>query len=184
MSVKERLVTQKHLRQILKYKKKKGLFIWKKNFGRRFVKDHIAGWKDSTGYRSIMINGYSYLEHRLAFLYVKGYFPEKHVDHINGIKHDNRWRNLREVSVSCNMRNAKIARNNKTGVKGISYRRRDGAYVAGIGYKNKWIIIKQTPSFVEAVLYRLAAEQCLKWTLCDNKSTTHQFAVENKLCQK
>lgn len=61
-----------------------------------------------SGYRHITINGVWYPEHRLAWFLYYGIAPEegKEIDHINGIRHDNRIINLRLVTRGQNTRNS------------------------------------------------------------------------------
>jgi hypothetical protein len=60
-------------------------------------------WKqNSLGYVQIKISGKLYHAHRLAWLYVYGYMPEKEIDHINRIRDDNRIANLREATSQLN----------------------------------------------------------------------------------
>lgn len=49
-----------------------------------------------------------------------GKWPAWEVDHINGIKTDNRWPNLREATGSQNQGNRKLTKANKTGFKGVT----------------------------------------------------------------
>ena len=64
-------------------------------------------------------------KHRLVFLLVHRRFP-KEIDHINGIKTDNRIENLREVSSSENQINKECRwkKNPGSGLPGIHKRRR------------------------------------------------------------
>jgi len=59
-------------------------------------------------------------KHRLVFFLVYGRFP-KEIDHLNGIKTDNRIENLREVSGSenCQNRDCKWRKNPDSGLPGI-----------------------------------------------------------------
>jgi hypothetical protein len=43
----------------------------------------------------------------------------KIIDHINRIKNDNRWCNLRNVSTAENIRNSGLSKRNKSGIKGV-----------------------------------------------------------------
>jgi hypothetical protein len=65
-------------------------------------------------------------KHRLVFFLVHHRFP-KEIDHINGIKTDNRIENLREVSHSENLTNkpCKWKKNPDSGLPGI-HKRRNG----------------------------------------------------------
>ncbi len=81
----------------------------------------IAGYVGSNGYRAIYLNSEIYYAHRLAFLYMTGSFPEDHVDHINHIKTDNSWVNLRDCTQAENNRNSSIRKDNKSGVKGVCW---------------------------------------------------------------
>lgn len=54
------------------------------------------------------------------------------VDHINGIRCDNRRSNLRIVTHSENMKNIGFSSNNSSGYKGVSYNRRDDLWAAQI----------------------------------------------------
>ena len=95
------MLTQERLLEVLRYSKSTGLFTWRTSNR----KGELAGTTTSNGYIRIGIEGKQYKAHRLAFLYVTGKWPEHEVDHINGVKSDNRWTNLRDVSVSTNQHN-------------------------------------------------------------------------------
>ena len=70
--------------------------------------------KNKMGYRRLTIDGQIYYQHRLVCVFMgldiaKG----MHIDHINGIKDDNRWINLRIVTREENGCNQEIHRNGK-----------------------------------------------------------------------
>tara|TARA_R110000823_G_C15640123_1_gene469716 strand:- start:90 stop:332 length:243 start_codon:yes stop_codon:yes gene_type:complete len=73
------------------------------------------------GYTYVRIDGEQHLLHRLAFLYTAGYtvLDGYEVDHINGIRDDNRLVNLRVVSRSENQRNTEVRSTNTSGVEGV-----------------------------------------------------------------
>lgn len=50
-----------------------------------------------------------------------GKWPTDLIDHINGVRFDNRICNLREATHVENCRNQKMYKNNSSGVKGISW---------------------------------------------------------------
>ena len=76
--------------------------------------------------------GLSFSAHRVIFAIVHGKYPAGDTDHINGDKADNRIANLREVTHAENARNQKIPSNNKTGVIGVSFCKREQRFVANI----------------------------------------------------
>lgn len=86
----------------------------------------------SEGYLKIRVDGRYYPAHRLAWLYQYGEWPKHHIDHINGIRDDNRIANLRDVSVLTNAENLHAARvDSITGFLGVS-RSRTGKFTAVI----------------------------------------------------
>lgn len=93
-----------------------------------------AGYMDSNGYWHVEIFGRSIRVHRIVWAITHGKYPDGDIDHINGIRSDNRISNLRDVSRSVNSRNAKISKNNTSGVNGVSFCKRSGkwqAYIRG-----------------------------------------------------
>ena len=60
------------------------------------------------------------LAHRATWAVQFGVWPEGAVDHINGVKYDNRLKNLREADAKLNGRNAVLPRTNTTGKVGVS----------------------------------------------------------------
>lgn len=98
------------LADALKYDKNTGHFFWIKK--PKFIsKQGFAGCKRQDGYVYIKYNRIGYLAHRLAWFFFYGDWPKQHIDHINGIKHDNRICNLRDVSNRQNQSNRKTHRN-------------------------------------------------------------------------
>ena len=110
-------LTQERLRYLLHYDPETGDFKWR--FLRGGVREGKCGRVNHWGYREICVDKKLYRAHRLAFLYMTGEFPTKDVDHINRNKGDNRWRNLREVTMSQNMCNVPLKPSNTTGFIGV-----------------------------------------------------------------
>lgn len=110
------MLTQERLKEVLLYNHHTGVFTSRSNDYRRRGKKKL-----DQGYVRIRIDDGLFRAHRLAWLYVTGAWPKHELDHINGVRHDNRWANLREAPRSMNMQNIRGARrNNKTGFLGIS----------------------------------------------------------------
>lgn len=127
-------LTQKRLKELLHYDPDTGHFTCIKKRQNASVGGR-AGGNHHYGYIRIGIDNEKYQAHRLAFLFMGGKFPENQVDHINGVRDDNRWRNLREATAHENMRNSCIQKNNKSGIKGVSWSKTNKSWRAVI-YKN------------------------------------------------
>lgn len=75
------------------------------------------------GYIQIHVCGRLYYAHRLAWLNVHGAWPENMIDHIDGVKSNNRIANLRDVTSQTNCQNQHRAHSrNKTGLLGVQAR--------------------------------------------------------------
>lgn len=80
------------------------------------------------------------------------------VDHINGKTNDNRKTNLRVVDKQKNQMNTGLRKDNKTGVKGVSYHETSSTYRAYIQYKNKFTCLGYHRSKEKAIRIRELAE--------------------------
>lgn len=92
------LPTQERLKELFSYNPDTGLFtrLVTTSFGN--YPGDIAGYEDKHGYVQICVDYKLCRAHRLAWLYMTGNWPTKQIDHINRIKNDNRFVNLRDVS--------------------------------------------------------------------------------------
>jgi hypothetical protein len=169
------MLTQKRLKELLHYDPETGLFVWLKNTTTRNQKGTVVGSLNSSGYIQTSIFGKAYYVHRLVWLYVYGYFPEKDIDHVNQKKNDNRLVNLRESSRSCNMRNTGNMATNISGVRGVSWDKKGRKWAARICINYTSTYIYKHKDFGEAVCHRLAAEQCVGWAGCDSSSPAFQY---------
>lgn len=168
-------ITQENLKNIIKYDRDTGVFIWKSAVSNHISVGDIAGTVDKNGYIVLMIKGKNYLAHRLAFLYVAGYWPENEIDHINKIRDDNRWCNLREVSRSCNMRNSSIRKDNVSGVTGVSFDKKRKKWRVRITNNKKEIFIGYFKNLHDAVRARFEAEIKYDFQTCNNESTAYKY---------
>lgn len=94
-----------YIRECIAYDKDTGDLTWKKKVSTKVKVGSKVGCVHKDGYLRVKLNGKYYLGHRLIWALVYGKLPEKFIDHINGIKNDNRLCNLRELSHSENMQN-------------------------------------------------------------------------------
>lgn len=124
------MLNQEWLKALLDYDPESGDFVWKVSPSNNVKVGSKAGSRQVSGYHAISVMGTKYYSHRLAFMWMMGRWPEPLVDHINRIKEDNRWDNLRESNNSENMRNVGIRKSNTSGKHNVSYVKRTGKYEA------------------------------------------------------
>lgn len=119
-------LTYERLVDVLSYDKYTGAFTWAKSRKKCTNGKAICGTANSNGYLRVGIDGVRYTLHRLAWFYVYGEIPKNDIDHINGVRTDNRILNLRSVTRSTNLENIRSAKghNKSTGILG-AYRHRD-----------------------------------------------------------
>lgn len=106
-------LTAARLRELLSYDAETGEWTWRVA-RRRMLPGSPAGTVKANGYLQISIDNRTYSAHRLAWLYVNGAWPSEQIDHINGIRQDNRFANLRDVRLAENIQNNFRARKGKT----------------------------------------------------------------------
>ncbi|QHF03322.1 HNH endonuclease [Pseudomonas asturiensis] len=128
--------TQERLHELFHYDPLTGVFVWR--VARGGVRaGSVAGGPDTCGYLQMRFCGTKSSCHRLAWLYVYGVLPDHELDHINGIKTDNRIENLRPATRANNMCNIGVRKNSKTGVKGVSWDAQHGKFRAQIMHGGK-----------------------------------------------
>lgn len=121
-------------RKGLKYSPQTGLF-WK-NYPRRGYR--LVRTRSGGGYATIFYKGEKIrlVAHRMAFAMMGHLIPDHmEVDHINGIKHDNRWCNLRLVTKRDNQNNRPRHRNGR--LPGCFFFKRDKNWAAQISINGK-----------------------------------------------
>ncbi len=124
-------MTQEELRRLVEYCPRTGQFFWKVATGSGSP-GKAAGCLCSDGYVRIKVRKL-YLASRLAWFYMTGEWPKEQIDHKNGIKHDNSWRNLREATAGQNIANRGKQSNNRSGFKGVHFCNRNKKWIARIG---------------------------------------------------
>jgi hypothetical protein len=134
-----------YLRQRLRYEPETGKLYWldyegmpvnwrTKHAGKEAFTSH------HTGYKAGKINSIKFLAHRVAWALYCGKWPNEQIDHINGVRCDNRITNLRAVTPQENQRNRKKQANNTSGVCGVYWDLNRGKWRARIkldrGYRH------------------------------------------------
>lgn len=157
-------ITKEYLHSILDYDSSTGIFTWKYREG---ISNRTNGSKAGKkagcisvqGYVVIRIDSKLYRANRLAWIYIYNEIPNKYIDHINGIKSDNRIQNLRVATASQNSSNSKVHKDNKSKYKGVYFDKSKDKYKARIMHNGKSMYLGLFNTAEEA--YKKYTEQAL-----------------------
>lgn len=144
--------------KLFKYNPETGIVTRKISRSNRTKKGQIVGSKNKGGYLQIFIGNDQYLLHRVVWCIAYKESPKGYIDHINGVRTDNRLSNLRVVTKDENARNVKRRCTNNSGITGVHRNNENKNWRARI-YKNKKCI--ELGSFLdkfEAICARKSAE--------------------------
>ena len=158
------------LRQILTYNPETGELVWLKRseaFFKRAVDAHSWNLQHANrrafktffhGYLHGNIFKKHYYAHRLAWALHYGEWPAGQIDHINGVRSDNRIENLRDVSHSENQKNTKLRHDNKAGAPGIDWKKNASAWRVRVSRGGKRHVVGYFKTLDDAVFARKEAQ--------------------------
>jgi hypothetical protein len=141
-----------------------GILFYKKDSGRwgRVKAGSIAGGKRFDGYLEVRLKERCFLVHHIIWALHTGAWPTEIMDHINGIRDDNRIENLREAGAQINCENKHIPqKNNKIGLMGVHKSRRYNGYLSKISVRGKHIYLGSFKTPEEAHAAYIAAKRML-----------------------
>ena len=126
----------------------------------------VAGRVNNDGYIQIGVFGKRYQGHRLAWLMYYGEWPNGIVDHINGLREDNRICNLRIATHAQNNQNStKPFKNNSCGRRGVVWRDKYNRWEAYIYLNNKQISLGlfNSPDAASAAYFQAKCNYHPEW---------------------
>lgn len=134
------LPSKEILDKLLKYDPITGILTRKILF--RYNSRKICDAKLNNGYIYFVYKKKYYLAHRLIWRMMTGDDPEFfQIDHINGVRDDNSWKNLRLATEHQNQRNVYLAKNNTSGVKGVTWEKKRQCWQAQVSLNGKNIFL-------------------------------------------
>jgi hypothetical protein len=145
------------LRDVIGYEPETGLLFWAKD--RRKVKAGAqAGSLSHYGYIDVRVFKKLLKAHRIAWALTHGQWPDAQIDHINGVRTDNRLCNLRLASNAENRRNSGKQKANTSGFKGVTWSKSARKWMAQITKdgKNNYLGLFSDPTVAHAAYAKAA----------------------------
>lgn len=173
------MLTKRRVRELFDYHPS-GKLIWKCRNSNRIKIGSFAGCKCWDNYYRVRIDNVLYKNSRVIWLWHHNLSNDSFVDHINNKRDDDRIENLRLTSKIGNAQNFGNRVDNSSNVKGVCW---DDS-------RNKWKVrvnskcLGRFSDFDDAVLHRLAAEQCLEWLGHNSTSPAFKYAIKNNLIKR
>ncbi len=144
----------RYLKECFEYRPTSGLIFWKerplhhftneaahKSFNAQFAGRRAFTSFAGNGYEMTTHRGVTLYAHRVAFAIMTGRHPTHDIDHRNRHTADNRWTNLREASRTMNLGNMVAHRDNRTGMKGVTWNRQTRKFQVRIRFRGKQVSI-------------------------------------------
>lgn len=151
-------LTAERARELWDYDPETGVFTWRVSVGKRVRAGSQAG-TNNHGYSRTKIHGRRYQSHRLAWLITYGQWPEGEIDHINGIRSDNRISNLRVVTHQEQCKNMGVPQDNTSGVMGVYWEKKRKKWCAHIKIRGNKRWLGRFTDLADAAAARKKAEQ-------------------------
>lgn len=166
-------ISPEELRHLLAMNPDYGTLIWKprsidlfsgqvrpcRSWNAKFSHKEAFTATNSHGYKVGTLFGKIYTGHRVVWCIAFGEWPKSQVDHINGVRTDNKLSNLRLCSNSENHKNQKMPRTNTSGCVGVFLEPRTGSWTAEIYDQGKRFALGTFIEKEQAIAARKAAEK-------------------------
>ncbi len=162
----------KELKALLDYCPETGVITWKprplklfsnKNiqryWNRKYSGERAFNSYNGHGYLYGEILGKRYRAHRLAFALYYGKWPGPIVDHIDGVRDNNRIENLRSVTDLESCRNRGRAKNNTSGILGVGWNKHHKKWRVQLMANGKQMFFGYFDCLLAAAMVRKKAEQ-------------------------
>ena len=121
----------------------------------------VAGFSSDSSYWNVSLKGKMHGAHRIVWELHNCPIPKGYqIDHINGLRYDNRIANLRLASPTDNQCNKPKCKNNTSGYKGVSWHKSRKCWVAQIAIhkKQKHLGVFETPEDAHRAYVKAATE--------------------------
>lgn len=143
-------MNQSKLKQLFDYNED-GYLVWKINASTRARLGDLAGCiNPSTGYWQVVYNGKKFYNHRLIWVWNYGTEPPKYIDHVDGVRDNNKINNLRASSVSQNRHNSVKRKTGLSVYKGVTLVPSFNKWKARITIKGKQVLLGYFDSEIQA----------------------------------
>ncbi len=184
---KRTMIPARELPQLLRHNPDTGVMIWRTRSPVQFAHckrpaQACAAWNarhagkrainsiSVEGYLQGTVGGAGTNAHRVMWAMCTGAWASGDIDHINGVRTDNRIDNLRAVTRSENLRNSALSRGNTSGVTGVSWDTAMSKWRADITVNSKAINLGRFRAKSDAISARKAAE--IKYGFHENHGMT------------
>lgn len=150
-------LTSERANELLSYDPLTGNLTRKKALSNSMkVGDRAGSINGAKDYIRLYVDSKRFLAHRVIWLMMTGEWPRYEIDHINNNKQDNRWENLRQLTPLENGQNKKLTMNTVSGLRGVSFSKCTGKWMAqiAVGGKMKYLGIYLTKEEAHAVYLR------------------------------
>ena len=168
-------LSYQQFKELIKYEPDTGDLFWLPRNDKYVHHTRVNSWNtrnanrkittiDSKGYLQINVLGKMYRGHRVAWFLHYGEWPNL-IDHINGVRDDNRIDNMRSVDVQKNHLNQKQSSKNTSGVTGVYFNRKRGTWCAQMKFNNHTYHLGSSKDFFEDICLRKSEERKLGFSL-------------------